>query len=256
MIDGWRINPQLGLLESLEGAQLLERRLNATVNNIANIDTPGYKADRLEFREVLMKKIGPRYMRAFKETVPYTVFKPGPIEHTGNPFDLAIAGEGFFKVQTPHGIAYTRAGDFTIDSQRRLVTPDGYPVLANGAPIVVDPGLAQGGLITMRNIRFNVSPSGVVSIDGTPVGKLDIVTFDNLQKLKKIGKNLFVAKGAKEIPAKNYRIWQGYLEGSNVNPIREMVQLIQIERNFQSIQKFIQGWDETTQRLINTATTR
>jgi len=253
MIDGWRINPQLGLLETLEAAQLLERRLNVTVNNIANVDTPGYKADRLEFREVLMKKIGPRYMRAFKETVPYTVMTPGPIEHTGNPFDLAIAGKGFFKVLTPKGIAYTRAGDFTLDAQRRLVTPDGYPVLANGAPIVVDPGLAKGGLVTMSNLRFNVSRTGVVSIDGTPVGKLDIVTFDDPQKLKKIGKNLFVANGAKEKPATDYQILQGYLEGSNVSPIKEMVRLIEVQRDFQSVQKFIQDWDEVTQKLINTA---
>ncbi|NPA38887.1 MAG: flagellar basal-body rod protein FlgF [Thermodesulfobacteria bacterium] len=253
MIDGWRINPQLGLLEALEGAQLLERRLTVTTNNLANIDTPGYKEDRLEFREVLMKKIGPRYIRAFKETVPYTVMKPGPFEHTGNPFDLAIAGEGFFKVQTPNGIAYTRAGDFTLDSQRRLVTPDGYPVLANGAPIVVDPGFAKGGLVTMENIRFTVSPDGLVSIDGTPIGKLDIVTFDDISKLKKIGKNLFVANGAHEIPAKDYQIRQGYIESSNVDPVKEMVKLIEIQRRFQSIQKFIQGWDETTERLINTA---
>ena len=252
-MKGLRINPQLGLLEALEAADLLERKLTVTTNNLANVDTPGYKADRLTFREVLMKKIGPKYMRVFKETVPYTVMKQGTLEPTGNPLHFAIVGEGFFKVQTPHGIAYTRAGNFTLDSQRRLVTPDGYPVLANGAPIVIDPGMAKGGLITMENLRLQVSPEGILSIDGTQIGKLDVVTFDDVKKLKKLGENLYISEGAQEKPATNYEIKQGFVEESIVSPIREMVNLIVIQRNFQSVQKFIQGWDEATEKLINTA---
>ncbi len=252
-MDGIRINPQLGLLEALEAARLIERKLTVTANNLANIDTPGYKEDGLEFREVLMRKIGPKYWRIFKETTPYINFQQGDIEHTGNPLDLAIVGEGFFKVKTPNGIAYTRAGDFTLDSQRRLVTPQGYPVLANGAPIIIDPGMAKGGLITMSNLHFHVSPTGIISIDGTQIGKIDVVTFDDLKKIKKLGENLYIANGAKEIPAKNYEIRQGFIEKSNVNPIKEMVNLIEIQRLFQSVQKFIQGWDEATQRLLVTA---
>ncbi|HAA83881.1 MAG TPA: flagellar basal-body rod protein FlgF, partial [Thermodesulfobacterium commune] len=177
---GIHINPQLGLLEALEAAQLLDRRLTVTTNNLANVDTPGYKEDRLSFQEVLMKKIGPKGKRAFKETVPYLNKEQGILEHTQNPLHFAIVGEGFFKVQTPNGIAYTRAGNFTIDTQRRLVTPEGYPVLVNGTPLVVDPGMARGGLITMEDYRLQVSPDGVLSIDGTELGRFDVVTFQDL----------------------------------------------------------------------------
>ncbi len=248
---GIRINPQLGLLEALEAGRLINRKLIVTANNLANVDTPGYKADGLAFRELLMRKIGPRYRRIFKETLPYTSFKPGVIEHTGNPLDLAIHGEGFFKVKTPDGIAYTRAGNFKINKDRVIVTAQGYPVLANGAPVMVDPGIA--GLLTMSNVRINVAPDGTISIGNTEIGKLDIVTFDDLSKLKKRGENLFIADGAKEIPATNYEVWQGYLEKSNVNPVKEMVKLIEIQRGFESVQRSIRGIDEATERLIETS---
>ncbi len=246
-----RINPQLGMLEALEAGRLINRKLTVTTNNLANVDTPGYKQDGLEFREVLMHKIGPKWKRIFKETVEYTDFSEGTVVHTGNPLDLAICGEGFFKVQTPNGIAYTRAGNFKINSQRVLVTAQGYPVLANGAPIIVDPGMV--GLTTMQDVRINVSPTGIISIGNVPIGKLDIVSFDNLKKLKKIGENLFVAKGAREIPATNYEIKQGYLEMSNVNIVKEMVKLIEVQRHFQSLQKSITSIDEANTRLIETA---
>ncbi|MGC9108687.1 MAG: flagellar hook-basal body protein [Caldimicrobium sp.] len=248
-----RINPQLGLLEALEALQLIERRFTATTNNLANVDTPGFKADGLTFREVLMRKIGPRYRRAFKETVPYLNPEQGILEPTQNPLHFAIVGEGFFKVQTPQGIAYTRAGNFTLDAQRRLVTPQGYPVLANGAPIIVDPGMAAEGLVTMDNLKLRVSPDGILSIDGTEIARLDVVTFDDLTKLKKIGENLYVSEGAQEMAAINYEIRQGFIEKSNVNPIKEMVNLIEIQRTFEAVQRSIRGYDEASEKLIETA---
>lgn len=253
MIRGIHINPQLGLLEALEGAQLLDRRLTVTTNNLANVDTPGYKEDRLSFREVLMKKIGPRHKRAFKETVPHITIDQGMLEPTHNPLHFAILGEGFFKVQTPKGIAYTRAGNFTLDPQRRLVTSQGYPVLVNGAPLVIDPGMARGGLITIEDHRLQVSPDGILSIDGTELGRFDIVTFQELTKLKKIGENLYIAEDTQEISATQYEVRQGFVEKSNVNPIREMIGLIEIQRAFQSLQKSIVAWDEATERLLTTA---
>ncbi|MGC9141508.1 MAG: flagellar hook-basal body protein [Caldimicrobium sp.] len=248
-----RINPQLGLLEALEALQLIERRFTATTNNLANVDTPGFKADGLTFREVLMRKIGPRYRRAFKETVPYLNPEQGILEPTQNSLHFAIVGEGFFKVQTPQGIAYTRAGNFTLDAQRRLVTPQGYPVLANGAPIIVDPGMAAEGLVTMDNLKLRVSPDGILSIDGTEIARLEVVTFDDLTKLKKIGENLYVSEGAQEMAAINYEIRQGFIEKSNVNPIKEMVNLIEIQRTFEAVQRSIRGYDEASEKLIETA---
>ncbi len=252
MMEAIKVNPQLGWLEALEGARLLERRLDVTANNLANVDTPGFKKDLVTFREVLMRKILGGW-RTFKEVTPKTDFQQGPLEFTGRPFDLAIGGEGFFKVQTPFGVAYTRAGHFRLDNQRRLVTPEGYPVLADGVPVIVDPGLAKGGVITLDNQRFSVTSDGTISIDGTEVARLDVVTFEDFSILEKYGENLFVAKeGAAEIPVENPEICQGYLEDSNVNPLEEMINLIEIQRRFEAAQKAIKSQDETTSRLIET----
>ncbi len=253
IIRGIKINPQLGLLEALEAGQLIDRELDVTANNLANVDTPGYKADGVTFVEILARKIGPRYVRAFKEIKSFIRKDQGVLEYTGNPLHFAIVGEGFFKVKTPNGVAYTRAGNFTLDARRRLVTPDGYPVLdTNGTPIVIDPGLTREGAITMENTKLRVSPTGILSIDMTKVAKLDIVTFDDYSKLKKIGKNLYISEGAKEKKAENYEIRQGYIEKSNVNPIREMINLIEIQRTFEAVQKSIRGIDEATEKLIMT----
>jgi flagellar basal-body rod protein FlgG len=251
-MDGIKINPHLGLLEALEAAQLMDRKLTVAANNLANVDTPGYKADGLAFIEVLMRKIGPKYVKAYKETQQFIRKGQGVLEYTGNPIHFAIVGDGFFKVQTPKGIAYTRAGNFTLDTQRRLVTPEGYPVLANGTPVVVDPGMTREGYITMENSKLQVSPEGILSIDMTEIGRLDVVTFDDYSKLKKIGENLYISEGAQEIRAENYEIKQGYIERSNVNPIREMVSLIEIHRTFEAIQRSIRSWDEETEKLITT----
>ena len=245
-----KVNPQLGWLEALEGGRLLERRLQVAANNLANVDTSGFKKDVISFREVLMEKV-PRGWRTFKEVTYETDFQQGPIEFTGNPLDLAIAGEGFFKVMTPEGVAYTRAGNFHLDDRRRLVTAEGYPVLADGAPIVIDPGLAKGGLITISPERFLVSSDGTVSLDGTEIGRLDVVTFDDLHQLEKWGENLFFAReGASERPVENPDVRQGYLEQSNANPLEEMVNLINIQREFEASQKALKTHDETLGRLI------
>lgn len=249
-MDGIRINPHLGLLEALEAAQLMDRRLTVTANNLANVDTPGYKTDSIAFLEVLMKKIGPKYKKIYKESQFVIRKEQGTLEYTGDPLHFAIVGEGFFKVQTPSGIAYTRAGNFTLDRERRLITPEGYPVLANGTPVVVDPGMTREGYITMENSKLQVSPEGILSIDMTEIGRLDVVTFDDYRKIKKLGQNLYVSEGAQEIRAENYEIKQGYIEKSNVNPIREMVNLIEIQRTFEAVQRSIRSLDEETERLI------
>ena len=250
---GLKVNPQLGLLEGLEAGRLLERRLAVTTNNLANVDTPGFKRDGVTFHEYLMRKIGPRYLRIFKEIREYTDFSQGEVEPTGNPLDVAIVGEGFFKVLTPEGVAYTRAGNFVLDREHRLVTPQGYPVLANGAPVILDPGLARGGLITLPEERIQIHDDGTISVDGTTVARLDIVTFDDPGKLRKVGRNLFRAEGARERPAENFQLRQGYLEKSNVNPLTEVVHLIEIHREFEAVQKALRSSDEATGRLLETA---
>jgi len=247
-----KINPHLGLLEALEAGQLIDRWLAVAANNLSNVDTPGYKAEGITFIEILAQKIGPQYVKIYKESISFMKKEQGTLEYTGDPLHIAIVGEGFFKVQTPFGMAYTRAGNFTLDKERRLVTPEGYPVLANGTPVIVDPGMTREGFITMENSKLQVSPEGILSIDMTEIGKLDIVTFDDYTKLKKIGENLYLSEGANEKPSEAYEIKQGYIEKSNVDLVKEMVYLIEITRNFEALQKTIKSLDETSEKLLTT----
>jgi len=110
--------------------------------------------------------------------------------------------------------------------------------------------MTREGFITMENSKLQVSPEGILSIDMTEIGRLDVVTFDDYSKLKKLGKNLYISDGAQERRSENYEIKQGYIEKSNVNPLKEMVNLLEINRTFEAIQKSIKGLDEAIERLL------
>ena len=164
----------------------------------------------------------------------YTDFSEGSIKETGNSLDLAINGEGFFVVNTPDGPRYTRSGNFSLNGANMLSTQDGYPVMGENGPVII-----EGGTVT-------IDPDGRVIVDGEEVNRLRIVDFPKPYNLKKIGNNLFEADGA--IPATNYSISQGFLEMSNVDQIKEMVSMIEILRGYESYRKVINAIDETASR--------
>jgi flagellar basal-body rod protein FlgF len=208
-------------------------QMDRTANNLANASTPGFKAEHL------------RALRAFGadgETPAETRFNfsRGPSEMTGNPLDLNIEGDGFFVIQIKEGLAFTRKGDFTIDRDNRLVTQDGAPVMG------------EGGAITLRNGKIGVSRDGAVSVDADVVGKLRIVDFDNRTALTRAGAGLYRDSGAagmKQTP--RTEIASGYLERSNVNVIREMVEMIEINRSFEYYQKIIQTLTEMDKMSVS-----
>lgn len=220
-------------------------------NNLANVDTTGFKANKssfYEFPKLLMQMvsggknaIGSLGLGAGLYGV-YTDFAEGQIKQTGNPLDLAIAGNGFFSINTAAGVAYTRDGSFTIDNLGRIVTKSGNLVLdANGGAITV----GAGGKIV-------VNEDGTVRVDGRTAGRLGIYSFGNLgTTMRKVGDNLFVA-GAAPAAAGGFRVKSGCLEGSNVNPIKEMVEMITVMRAFETNQRVIQSQDETLDRAVNT----
>ncbi len=237
-----KVNPRLGLLEAAEAAELLERRLAVTTNNLANLSTTAYKKDRLAFREVLMEKYDGE-LRTFKEVTEVTDFQHGPLVKTDNPLDMAIIGEGFFKVETPAGIRYTRDGGFVVDDQYRLVTRHGYPVLAGGAPVIFQ-----------RGAKVAIAEDGSISLDGAIIGQLDVVRIRDQQALVKEGKNLFRLKDPNlEEPVENPQIRTGYLEGSNADALEEMLSLIDIQRQYEFNQKVMQQIDELDGRLLTEA---
>ena len=169
---------------------------------------------------------------------------PGSIERTSNPLDVAINGEGFFAVQMPDGqIGYTRDGHFQKTANGTLVNTSGYPVMG------------QGGAITIPDNATEViiDENGVISTQEGPIGSLQIVEFENVQDLRAHGSNLYLTDGAVQ-PAENSEVRQGFLEGSNVNPVTEMTRMIDIMREYQSNARLLEQEHERLRGAIQKLT--
>ena len=229
---------------------IAEAMRNDTIsNNLANANTTGYKKDiavTKDFASLLIERvndgqdtpsIGRMGVGSVVDDVA-TIHTPG-IEHlTGNDLDFAIEGQGFFVVQTPNGVRYTRDGNFTRDTKGQLVTQDGYRVLGKNGPI------------KMNGTKVNVAADGQLSVDGLNVDKLQVVQFANLRALKKEGSNLYTAEGQQpQTTSANVR--QGFLEGSNVNIVAEMVNLISGYRAYEVNGKLVQAQDTTLDKAVN-----
>jgi flagellar basal-body rod protein FlgF len=219
------------------GFFLQERRFNVISNNLSNTQTTGYKKEVSVFQQ-LLSPIGGENRTTVDSTV--TVFQQGDIQKTGNDFDLAIEGEGFFKVQTPAGIRYTRAGNFGLNKDQMLVQRDGYPVLG------------QRGEITIRGKNFAVDANGSVLVDGKETDRIVLVTFADPAGLQKEGKNLFGLQAPQEeIEAKQSQILQGSTETSNVNAMEEMVNMMETLRIYEACFKVMQSSDEMDGKAVN-----
>ncbi|KNF09701.1 flagellar basal-body rod protein FlgG [Gottschalkia purinilytica] len=171
-----------------------------------------------------------------------TDFTDGSYINTGNDLDFAIKGEGFFKVQGRDGnVYYTRDGSFTLNRNGQLVTKDGLQVLGQNGPIVL-----QGD-------PFSVAPNGDIIVNGNIVNRLDVVQINNKEYLRKHGDNMYrMAENTQaEEGAFNGEVVNGYIEGSNVNTIKEMVQMIAALRNYESSQKVIKSQDELLEKVVN-----
>lgn len=222
---------------SLIGALRQEKRLNVISNNLSNSQTIGFKKDIPVFKSLLHSS----FKRIDRLSLDTTVmsFEQGDLRKTGNDLDFAIEGEGLFKLKTPSGIRYTRGGNFRLDRARVLVNSDGYPVLGKNGPIRI-----EGEKITVES-------DGSIKVDNNLIDKIDIVTFNNLNALRKEGEHLLNNGGQKEEAVENPKILQGFLEGSNVNPVKEMIELIETFRTFESCMKVIQSQDEMDSKAVN-----
>ncbi|MDL1956488.1 MAG: flagellar hook-basal body protein [Candidatus Desulfofervidus auxilii] len=214
---------------ALSGSIVQEERLNTITHNLANVNTPGYKKDIIGFRQYFLSAL--EYIQID--------FTPGPLLPTDNPFDLAIEGDGFFVIETPDGIRYTRRGDFKLDQKHRLVTKQGFLVLG------------KKGVIFVRGKDFVVDQDGIVRVDGVAVDSLRIENFPKGTILKKEQNGLFVPMNGATSSSVQAKVKQGYLEGANVNIVKEMANMIQTLRNYETCQKLIQCIDEITGRAIN-----
>lgn len=248
-----------GLYTGASGMLAEMAKTDVISNNMANVNTTAFKKDRTIFRAFpemnihrihdpvpagLDKVVDPRPFIGMMGTGVMldevnTDFNQGHLITTSNPLDLAIRGEGFFQVQTPEGIRYTRDGSFSLSSNGYLVTKEGYYVLGENGPLQ----LLQTGDIT-------ISQQGEVFVNDEYIDRLNIVTFADLNQLQKQGDNLYFTDAVPE-PLQDADVVQGALEGSNISIVAEMVDLISAFRAYEANQKVIQTHDTTLDRAIN-----
>ncbi len=261
-----------GVYTALSGAIAQSLRLDTIANNIANVNTPGFKKDKQVFQEYLTANEKPSDVmqvprvpasiesfydmqggdKSFVDTKgTFTDHSQGTVKYTGNKMDLAIEGKGFFEVATPQGTRFARAGNFTLDGDGKLVTKEGFPVLKEAPP---------GTDASSRVIRLTgqapmaINDSGEIFEGTESVGKLSIVNVEKSDQLQKVGNGMFAFKTNATPEVTNVTsssVKQGFLELSNVNIVQEMTDMISANRVFESTQKAISTYDQMSDKLVN-----
>lgn len=246
---------QSSIFSALFGAMSNEHRIDISANNLANVNTTGFKRDNCAFQDTFQRFAhdnivdakpfiqdknmfpDPKIMARPRLSEEVVDLSQGAFQKTGNPLDVAIRGDGFFKVQKDGGEFLTRNGVFSLSPDGVLITEQGYPVMASGGQISVPP-------------RSNVviDAEGVIRADGQEIARLDFVQPADPRALKKNGENLFVLEGD-EVPAEG-EVVQGYIEKSNVEVVNEMVAMIECQRSFEMYQKMITTTDQLDQKVI------
>jgi flagellar basal-body rod protein FlgF len=231
------------LLIGLSRQATLERQLDVVANNVANVNTAGFKADRSLFQEYLMPGAhednfvgNDRRLSYVQDRATFHDFSQGAAEQTKNPLDLAIDGSGFLVVQTPAGERYTRDGGLQMNGQGQLVTAAGNPVLGTSGPIVFQP----------TDHDINVTADGTITVvegngrTDSVRGKLRLVSFPEAQKMLKEGLNLYAAGEGSPQPDLKSSLRQGFIEKSNVNGVAEMSRMIEVTRAYTQISTLLQ----------------
>jgi flagellar basal-body rod protein FlgF len=208
-----------------------EHRQETVAHNLANASTPGFKGERVFASMLQSGAVG---------TASQTDFQAGALEATGRPLDLALEGDGFLVLQTPQGERLVRGGSFQLDVSRRLVDASGNTVLGDTGPIVLPEG------------EFEISRSGVVTVDDVPVAALRIVRPKDPEALTREGGIRFRPDGGvKRVPEGEVKVHQGRLEESNVDPVGAMVEMIEIQRAYSAIQRSVLVMDGVLGRISN-----
>jgi flagellar basal-body rod protein FlgF len=244
------------LLIGLSRQMVLERQMDVVANNVANVNTTGFKADRSLFSEHLMPGAhednfvagGDRRLSYVNDRATFHDFSQGSAEVTKNPLDVAIDGSGFFVVQTPAGERYTRDGSFQINNQGQLVNASGYPVLGQGGPITFQQTDKQITIASDGNVTVQEGTARTDSVRG----KLRLVNFAQPQRLQKDGSNLYsAADGATAAPDATSRVRQGFVEKSNVNSVIEMSRMIEVTRTYTQISALLQQQSDLHKSAID-----
>lgn len=216
-----------------------EKRFALIANNLTNAQTVGFKKETPSFKEIMVQTMEGKIEKEIGEEYQIN-FRQGELQITNNDLDLAIEGEGFFKIKTPQGMRYTRNGQFRLDRDQRLVQTNGFPVLGKRGEIFI-----KGG-------KVRVETNGLIKVDNQEVDQLVVVTLPNLKLLQKEGHNLFtLVTPQEEKEAGETFVRQGYVEAANVNVIEEMIALIDTHRNFEAYTRLLQANDELDAKAVN-----
>jgi flagellar basal-body rod protein FlgF len=234
------------LYVGLSRQMTLRRQLDIVANNIANVDTAGFKMESLMVGEEPARPAStmqaPNPVKFVLDKGVARDFGQGGLSQTGNKLDFAIEGQAFFQVMTPDGERYTRDGRFTRNAQGQLATSMGHPVLdEGGSEITLDPRLGE----------VSVTDTGSVSQGGQRVGKIGLARFDDLSQLEKAGDNYF--RNVSNLTAQDApdaRVRQGMVESSNVKPIIEVTKLIEVSRAYEQMAKIMDSTAELSRRSI------
>lgn len=218
-----------GIYIALSRQNALFRNLSVAANNLANVSTSGYNAQKLMFSSHLSND-NKRKDAYANDATSYRDTSNGAMKTTNNPFDLAISGPGYFLVETPFGTRYTKSGNFQVNAEGTLISTQGYPVLGNDNGRITIPDNAN---------RVVINGVGEISVDGNDVGQIGVVEFRNEQRMERLGDTLYSANEAPQ-PAEKARILQGAIESSNVSAITELIYVQEISRSVGGTAKFIE----------------
>lgn len=233
---------------------LEQNRIDALANNLANVNTAGFKQILTRVSEVVgtQNPNGPMggdqgHPMAPMRSPSLQMFhaldnRPGSVQSTGRDTDVAVIGEGYFEIKTPSGPAYTRHGSFQLDADQNLTTPDGFGVMGERGPI------------QMKGTEFSIANDGSVMVDGKAVDRLKLVAFSDPTQLEHLGASLVVPQQDMEIrnmEPEEVVVAQGHLEGSNVNPIDTLIAMIAAQRAFEVQSKVMTTEDEMLEKSVN-----
>lgn len=255
-----------GIYTALSGGLAKSHELELIANNLANVNTPGFKRDTGTFNEYLSELRRPDTVEALHGEIKaqtlfdgrpngdksfvemdavYTQFNQGAIQRTGRDFDVAIEGDGFLEVLSPTGVRYTRQGNLSLSNDGTLVTISGYPVLSKGT---LEP---EGRIIRLMQGKPEFTPDGSIYQNGNRITQLSIQTFKLPELLEKVGNSYFRNTVQENLSTGQSTVHQYFLESSNVNPVAEMTKLIEATRAYESHLQAIKTYQEIDSQTVN-----
>lgn len=220
----------------------MRREMDVLANNLANMNSNAYKGERVLFEEYLK---GPNDAKKVSFVNDFAVLRDtriGNLEQTGNTYDVAITGNGYLTIDTPQGRRFTRDGHLRLDNDRRLVTAGGHPVLDSRGRDIVIPQDAQE--------IPTIASDGTISVGQQQVAKIDLVTFENEQELRKTAQGLYATTQEPQVAPASSTLAQGMLEASNIEPIVEMTAMMELLRQYQGTQSLMDAEHERMRNAI------